>query len=367
MSKRRKYDDFEKTMDGKALINPNTVEPFKYDDEFNEMFFKGYRKDKLGNIIRPQFTKLKYENSSNYEESNQIRKNMQKELENLEMFPINEEIWKIIDKFENYEVSTFGNIRQTKTGMMMKQHLDKNYFRIQLSKDGKVYMFRTHRLVCQAFRKNPNPVNKIYVDHIEKEKGKPVNNHINNLRWVSTKENCINRLKKDKKNKTLVKEEKDDEWKQIKDTKCFISRTGKCKNSFGKLHFGSFLGDYFKFSGKYVHVLVATYFPEYVPNDDPQNKIIVNHEDGNKKNNHYSNLKWVTSKENSQHAHDNGLINSKKKVFQYDKNLNFIYEFDSVSQASIATKVSQSNISQAARKITKKAGGFIWCYEKLNL
>lgn len=53
---------------------------------------------------------------------------------------------------------------------------------------------------------------------------------------------------------------------------------------------------------KYNHILGATAFVA-----NPDNLPEVNHEDGDRQNNHYTNFNWVTSSGNSQHAVDTGL------------------------------------------------------------
>lgn len=55
-----------------------------------------------------------------------------------------------------------------------------------------------------------------------------------------------------------------------------------------------------------IHRLVAIAF---IPN--PNNLPEVNHKDGNKLNNYYTNLEWLTSKDNIKHSFNNGLSDYK--------------------------------------------------------
>ena len=75
-----------------------------------------------------------------------------------------------------------------------------------------------------------------------------------------------------------------------------------CKNGYKRIHV-SHDGVNSRF---FVHRLVAEAF---IPN--PENKPCVNHIDGNKLNNHISNLEWCTYSENQQHAYSTGLRSAK--------------------------------------------------------
>jgi hypothetical protein len=119
------------------------------------------------------------------------------------------EIWKPIKDYEGlYEVSNLGRVKslnynRTKKEGMLKLFEDKDgYLMVNLSKDKITYQFKIHRLVAETFI--PNPENKPCVDHINTIKN---DNRVENLRWVSCKENSNNELTKKHINESLPRGE----------------------------------------------------------------------------------------------------------------------------------------------------------------
>ena len=59
------------------------------------------------------------------------------------------------------------------------------YLFVNLYKDGKVKQCTIHRLVAEAYIPNPN--NLPQVDHID---GNKTHNYVNNLQWITNRDNC---------------------------------------------------------------------------------------------------------------------------------------------------------------------------------
>ena len=103
------------------------------------------------------------------------------------------ELFKPIDGYDNYFVSNFGNIKNSKKNKIMKLSNDnKGYKIINLSKNGKVKMFKVHRLVGIAFLENVDE--KPMIDHIDNNRS---NNNVKNLRWCTNQENLANQGKRE--------------------------------------------------------------------------------------------------------------------------------------------------------------------------
>ena len=108
------------------------------------------------------------------------------------------EIWMPIKNYENYYVSNLGNVMVIKNVairinskikgikfLQLKQSIDiGGYSTITLTNNGFSKTFKIHRLVAEAFIKNPKQLQQI--NHKDENKQ---NNSVNNLEWCSSSYN----------------------------------------------------------------------------------------------------------------------------------------------------------------------------------
>lgn len=119
-----------------------------------------------------------------------------------------------------------------------------------------------------------------------------------------------------------------------------------------------------------VHKLVALAF---VPN--PNNYKEINHKDEDKTNNRADNIEWCSRLYNCNYGSRNERISKSRigrtglqsncpcvPIVQYDKQMNYIAEYDCIADAERATGVDATNIWEAStgNRGRKTAGGFIW-------
>ena len=95
------------------------------------------------------------------------------------------EEYRKIEDFKNYSVSNLGNVRNDKTGRILKTYTKPSgYKQVQLGR--KTVPQYVHRLVAKAFIPNIN--NKPQVNHIN---GNKSDNRSSNLEWVTASENDL--------------------------------------------------------------------------------------------------------------------------------------------------------------------------------
>lgn len=268
---------------------------------------------------------------------------------------IEKEIWLPIEikNIKNiYEVSNMGRVRKVmdrNTGKILSepkiisQHTKNiGYTSVGIRLNGKTKGFLVHRLVASAFiPKNNN--NKNIVNHINHIK---TDNRASNLEWVTRTQNSkhyyqnnihpnskalspvyknrsIYRIPKTESDKSSLPDiiENNILWKAVNvlyfRSYYYINENGDVryykKNNIlmtHKLNGYRRISLYHKKNKKnyLVHRLVALTF---LPNDSKDKKV-VDHINGDKTNNHVSNLRWVSHSENALNTVQNGMCNFSK-------------------------------------------------------
>ena len=267
--------------------------------------------------------------------------------------------WKVIEKATNYEISNCGEVRNKITNKILKQSLVGGYLSIGLRITNKTVTSFIHRLVAKSF------LVRLDETHIVNHKdGNKINNNVENLEWVSLSENSKHayRLNLNKPTSIKISQYTLDEvfireydsaidaeretgicnghisnvcrgnrgrkmaggyiWKYTnyipitqpipdgkilfgyknyiitKDGKVYNSQRNKylsfSKNESGYMFVG--LSDGKKRTSFSAHRLVALLFL-----DNPNNYPEVNHKDGDKSNNTFENLEWITHSDKMKH------------------------------------------------------------------
>ena len=269
------------------------------------------------------------------------------------------EEWKLIEDNANYEISSYGQVRNKSTNKMLKTSLLSGYMVVSLTINDRRMLLKIHRIVARRFLVCSNSTH--VVNHKD---GNKLNNHIDNLEWISASENVkhayrtgLNKGRKIKVSQytldnVFVKEYDSPTtaeiemgadrthiiavcrgrrkktggyiWKYSDDRPIIIepepvgkrmseypnyiiTSDGKVYNSRTqrylsiKTHVNGYAGVALsrhdnKRTNFNVHRLVALLYI-----DNPKNLPEVNHKDFNKTNNNVANLEWVTKSENSKH------------------------------------------------------------------
>lgn len=108
--------------------------------------------------------------------------------------------WYDIRENNNYCINRQGCVLRKSSLKCLKQVLSRQgYYRVGLWENGKVKRRFVHRLLAEAFI--PNPDKKPYINHKD---GNRTNNNIENLEWVTARENNLHKIRVLKHDKNCV-------------------------------------------------------------------------------------------------------------------------------------------------------------------
>lgn len=278
------------------------------------------------------------------------------------------EKWKVIPGFENYTASKEGEIYSLASGKILVQTENSyGYKKLNLyDEKGHSQCFSVHQLIYRTY-KGDIPKG-LQIDHIDRDK---LNNHIDNLRAVSSSENNLNKTdvkQVQAKSHEYVLDETficlENKYDNIDLSNFAINKFGQIKN----LQTDKLLNFRIEKNGRhkvrfsfnkfakelFVDRLVATIFVENL-----NNKKYVIHIDNDDKNDHCENLKWVSGRYK--------VPSVCKKIYMYTLEDKFVRSFDSGMEASEFLGLKTSDcITSACSGKQKTCRGYKLYWEPLK-
>ncbi len=258
-----------------------------------------------------------------------------------------EEIWKPIKGFEGfYEVSNMGNVRsidrvvkrgngtinrKSKFMSLFCSDATHGYSLVNLYMNGKMYPRKVHRLVAEAFI--PNPENKPCIDHINAIRN---DNRVQNLRWVTYKENALNDI-------TYFR------CKQNTYSKDTVKKALETRKTGGKKRAPKTVYQFDK---------QGNFIAEYYSGAEASRKTGIDHSSiidaCNGKANTAGGYFWGYDKDKV-NVRELPVTANARKILVFDNQWNLIKEFGSIAEASRFTGISTPHIIRATK--TKKPKG----------
>lgn len=261
-----------------------------------------------------------------------------------------------------YSVNKDGQVRNLRTGRFLKGAILHTYQYINFRWDGKQKNKAVHRLVAEAFL--PKVEGATIVDHID---GDRLNNKVENLRWVTFRENANNiHLEKTPKKPSVQdytftdKELSSEIWKEYLGYE--ISNLGRVKGKAKRILKGTnldcgYIGYSINGRSYLGHLLVWGAF-----NGEKNDKMVINHINGNKHDNRLSNLEEVTHQENLLKASEETNAWGFREVGEFDDEGNMLRKFPNASAAARAIGILPGSMRNTIRRNGKCHNGLSYKY-----
>lgn len=232
-----------------------------------------------------------------------------------------------VDRYDKYNRLVGGFLKPQRTGSR------RDYWFVGLMKDGKLKRYYIHRLVALAFI--PNPEHKRCVDHIDNDKS---NNNVENLRWVTHKENMNNVITR--------KKMLDESYK-------YISQAGTNNPFSRKIAMysldGSLIGE-FDSAGQIEK--------QYGIRSASISRVCY----GQRNQTHGYVFRFINEAKRKL-VHKPASNVNRKPIVQLDLEGNIVAEYNSAHEAAQMTGFLSENIGRAAKGLYKSYKGYKWRYK----